>query len=98
MMVEDGTGPTPQEQNELMDKLLPWFTDFCAANDFFRKDGREFVSRGMSLCMGNAPRTRKERDFTVKALAEIARRWPGASYPALCIPPASNTAHLNRVQ
>ncbi len=101
MMIEDDMGPTLQEvqdQNEMMDKLLPWMINFCAAHDFYKRNGSENVSRAMSLCMGREPRTRKERDFAAKALAEVARRWPGASYPAMCIPPASNTAHLNRMQ
>ena len=80
-----------------MDKLGGWFVEFCADNDFYKKDGSLNVSRAMNLCVGCLPKTRKERDFTAKALAEIARRWPGESYPAMCIPPVSNTAHLHRL-
>ena len=101
MMIDDDKGPSlqeVQEVNEMFDKLLPWMVDFCAANDFYKRDGSENVSRAFSLCTGLEPRTRKERDFATKALAEVSRRWPGASYPAKCILPASNTAHLNRMQ
>ena len=82
----------PPDQMDLLEKLLPWLSDFCTANGFNRPDGLSNVSRAMTLAGGATPKTKKESTFLVALLTEIARRFPGAEYSTACpLPPIAAT-------
>jgi hypothetical protein len=86
---------TPGERQELLNKLLPWLSDFCEAHDFYSRSGYTNVSRSLSMCTGSEPKTKKERAFLALMLAEINRRFPGNSYPEILRRTQPKTVRMN---
>lgn len=75
--------PTPEQQEDFLDKVVPLAEELVSAENFTVRKGSA-ITRAINLAMGLAPRTRAEAQFRDKLLAMIAKTYPGDAYPVMC--------------
>lgn len=79
--------PSQQDINEFLENVFPIVRRVVAETAFkFRKrDNPE--TRACNLAIGRPARSKAEAAFQADLLHEIARIYPGKTYPAMCPPP-----------
>ncbi|MDF3606214.1 hypothetical protein PE067_08760 [Paracoccus sp. DMF-8] len=81
-----------EHAQEMAATIGPWIIGFCEAHGFVKK-GRTNAARAMTLLNYGEPRTKAERHFLDALLLEMARRYPGDTYPPYCVRLASAAVH-----
>ena len=77
--------PTPEQQDDFLNKVVPLAERLVAAESFTVRSGNA-ITRAINLAMGLSPRTKAEAQFQDKLLAMVAMTYPGNEYPAMCPP------------
>ena len=78
-----------EHAREMASTIGAWISGFCEAQGF----GRARAARAMTLLNYGEPRTMAERHFLDALLLEMARRYPGDTYPPYCVRLASAAVH-----